>query len=495
LCRQGFPNGHRSKQLEKNKPTKRYGERRGFEKGMQVGFSPELAEHRFGYGLSPQIAAPPSRLAMLAALAGPDHIAQAYPIPDFRTVQDRITHIRRFSAFARENPDTTAGKDAAKTAKRARRALAQDNQTWFATALLRRIETRDGLRERLVAFWGDHFTAQGKNGLLRKTGSAYLEEAVRPHLNADFATLLTACVTHPLMLHYLDQNTSAGPNSRAARRQDRRRGLNENLAREVLELHTLGVDGPYGQGDVRQLAELLTGLAATRNYGFKFRRNMAEPGGETVLGKTYDSAASLAPIRAVLSDLARHPATADHIARKLAVHFISDQPSPDLVAHIRAAYLASDGTLSECYAALLDHPDAWAMPARNIRPPEEFISASLRALAIGPAALDALRPAQLRQMFLIPLRLMGQDWQHPAGPDGWPEADNAWITPQGIAARLEWAVNIPARLRADLPDPRVFVQAVLGPNPPPEVVFAAQAAETRSDAIGLILCSPAFQRR
>lgn len=458
-------------------------------------FTPEMAERRFGYGLSTKIAPPRGVGAMLAGLQGADVMSEVYPIPGFRHIQDQIVFVRRFSRFARKNPDTEAGNAANDKAKAARRDLFHDRQRWMVTALQRRIDTPHAFRERLVAFWADHFTARGKSGLLRAATPAYVEEVVRPHLNGKFADLLLACVTHPLMLHYLDQNTSAGPNSRAAQRPDRRRGLNENLAREVLELHTLGVAGPYDQNDVRELAKLLTGLAGTRDYSFKFRRNMAEPGAETILGQSYGGRPGLAPIHAALNDLATHPATAAHIARKLAVHFVSDTPPPDLISDLRDTFLNSGGDLMQCYATLLHHPKAWTDVAPNIRPPDEFVSAALRALAVQPKVMLALGPAQIRRLLQTPMRLMGQPWQQPAGPDGWPEGDSAWITPQGIAARLEWAVNAPARLVPDLPDPRIFVQDILRPAPPAEVAFAANAAETRADAIGLILCAPAFQRR
>jgi len=176
--------------------------------------------------------------------------------------------------------------------------------------MLRRINTRTAFRERLVAFWADHFTAVGKGGLLRAAAPLYVEEALRSHIAGKFTDLLIFAVTHPLMLHYLDQNTSAGPNSPLAQRRNGPIGLNENLARGVLELHTLGVEGPYDQRDVHELAKLLTGLAATRNYSFKFRQNMTEPGPKTVLGRTYGTEEGMRAIRKVLNDLALHPALA-----------------------------------------------------------------------------------------------------------------------------------------------------------------------------------------
>ncbi|MGC1506019.1 MAG: DUF1800 domain-containing protein [Sulfitobacter sp.] len=458
-------------------------------------FDPFLAEHRFGYGRSPSIAPPEDVGDMLAELQRADHAQAAFPIPPFRVLQDALALRIRFNSYARKNPDTAEGKAAGKKARQIVRDMGRDHSQWFVQTQLRRITTRHGFRERLAAFWADHFTAKGGRGLLRFASPLYVEEAVRPYVTGGFAGLLTACITHPLMLHYLDQNTSAGPNSRVAKRRNRQRGLNENLAREVLELHTLGVDGPYDQSDVRELAKLLTGLSATRHHGFKFRPAMVEPGAKMVLGRTYSAEGGVETIRQALNDLASHPATAAHIARKLAVHFVSDAPSNALVAHISAAYLRSDGNLPECYIALLEHPHAWPSQSTNMRPPDEFISAALRSLEPSAQSLHQMDLRMVREVFLGPLQQMGQAWLAPSGPDGFAENDSAWATPQGISARLDWAVNAPARLVPQLPDPRLFVQAALGEHVPDAVSFAANAAETREVAIGLILAAPAFQRR
>lgn len=458
-------------------------------------FDPFLAEHRFGYGPSPNITPPAGIAEMLSGVQGADEVKNTYPIPPFHVLQEAYALRRRFDSYARKHPETAEGKEAYEKSKEILRDMRRNHGKWFGQMQSRRITTRHGFFERLTAFWADHFTAQGMNGLLRTANPLYVEEAVRPHIAGDFATLLTSCVTHPLMLHYLDQNTSVGPNSRAATRRNRRRGLNENLAREVLELHTLSVDGPYDQADVHELAKLFTGLGATRNFGFKFRPNMVEPGSETVLGKTYSAKGGLATIRAALQDLAHHPATAAHIAQKLAVHFVSDTPPEDLVAHITAVYLRSNGNLPECYAALLEHPAAWHQKPSNMRPPDEFVTATMRTLGVTPQRLQQMDLRGIRDVFFRPLRLMGQPWLTPAGPDGFAEEDAAWVTPQGISARLEWAVRAPVRLITNLPDPREFVHAALGGHVPEALAFAANAAENREVAIGLILASPAFQRR
>lgn len=460
-----------------------------------MGFDPVLAERRFGFGLSSSVPAPQSVADMLAGLVDEDRAQAAFPISSYREFQDDYVLRRRFNTYARENPDTDEGREALEKARDIQRQVRADRAQAFVQWQARRITTTRAFRERLVSFWADHFTARGKGGLLREATPFYVEEAVRPYVSGRFGDLLISCVTHPVMLHYLDQNTSVGPNSVIAQRRQRPLGLNENLAREVLELHTLGVNGPYDQTDVRELAELFTGLAATRDYGFKFRRRLSEPGAETVLGKTYSDKASLATIKEALQDLALHPATAAHVARKLAVHFVSDTPPEPLVSHVTAAYRQSDGDLMQCYQAMLEHPAAWDATAQNIRPPDEFVSATLRALGVPTATMQTLETPVLRDVFFRPLRLMGQPWLAPAGPDGFAEEDEAWATPQGISARLEWGMQAPARLLDALPDPRKFASAALGPDVPERVAFAAKAAETRKVAIGLILASPAFQRR
>ncbi|MCZ4256308.1 DUF1800 domain-containing protein [Sulfitobacter sp. G21635-S1] len=461
-----------------------------------MGFSPHLAERRFGYGASPLVAPPASVAAMLDMLRGEDVMARQFPIPGFRPFQDAHIVKMRFDAFARK--ETTSPEQAAEARKKSD-AIVHDfirqRLRSFGQMQLRRIHGTDSFRERLVAFWADHFTVQGKFSMLKQAVPAYAEEAVRPHVSGRFVDLLTACITHPIMLEYLDQTTSMGPGSKRAQHDGNRRGLNENLARELLELHTLGVGSAYNQADVRQMAELLTGLTRTRDYTFVYRKGWAEPGTETVLGKTYGDRKDMTPIRDALNDLALHPDTARHLATKLAVHFVADTPPEDLVARLTTAYLDSGGDLMALYEALLNDPLAWQMPATNMRPPLEYVSTALRALAVPPDRIQALKPKETRNWFLGPLNVMGQDWQSPSGPDGWPEADGAWVTPQGVAARLEWAMTVPSRLLGDLPEPEAFLRSTLGPDAPEPLKFATAAAETRAVGIGLVLVSPALQRR
>jgi len=431
---------------------------------------------------------------MLAALQAPDQMARRFAIQPF---EDLLPGMRDYRAQsrARKQAKTSAKKEAEATRlKTMRRSMFTQQISALNTTIARAVGAPDGFRERLTTFWADHFTVVGKQPPFIHASPSYVEQAIRPYISGHFADLLKAAVTHPMMLLYLDQVQSTGPGSKAGK--GGKRGLNENLAREVMELHTLGVGGAYSQDDVRQLAELFTGMTARLKDGFLFRPAMAEPGSETILGKSYGGGTpGLNDIHAVLEDLARHPDTARHIARKLAVHFVSDDPDPALIDHVAAAYGASDGALIATYAALLDHPAAWSAQMVKARQPFDYIAAAIRALGVSPDVVAKLSPKLSLNGLSRPMQAMGQQWQRPAGPDGWPEDAAHWITPQGMAARIEWAMKVPSVLQPDLPDPRAFVQTALGARASEQLLFAARAAETRDVGIGLVLVSPDFQRR
>ncbi|MEL7280246.1 MAG: DUF1800 domain-containing protein [Pseudomonadota bacterium] len=456
-------------------------------------FTPDRAAIRFGCGLSPRHPAPGSVEDMLTTLTGPDRAAQEFPIPGMKPVFEMALRERKARHATRPFKGTDQYEAAFEKVKIERRAMREMASVWFGQALMRRAQTPDGFRERLVSFWSDHFTAAGKVLFLKFAPVTYAEEAIRPHVAGRFKDLLRAAVTHPLMLHYLDQAKSVGPQSRVAKRNPKR-GLNENLARELLELHTLGVGGPYTQSDVRQLAELLAGLSFTHVDGFVFAKDQADPGDKTVLGKHYGGRDRLAAIYTVLDDLAAHPATARHIALKLATHFAGDAPDAALVGALERRFLDTGGDLLAVYQVMLEHPASWADGPRNVKQPIDFIGSSLRALDLQPRQMPKKKVAQMRKFFHSPLVMMGQTWGQPAGPDGWPEADEDWITPQRLAARLQWAMATPLRLRRTLPDPRDFVEIALGSEAPEQVRFAARAAESRPEGVGVVLSSAAFQR-
>lgn len=455
-------------------------------------FDPFIAETRFGTGVSPRRKPPASIDHMLVALRGPDVMAKRFPIEGFSTFKERILSYNEARRVERKQAGSAAGRKASEQRKSESQAARAAYDKMFRNALLRRVHTATGLNERLSFFWADHFTARGKSQLVRFATSPYIEEAIRPHIAGKFEDMLIAAITHPLMLYFLNQNASVGPNSRVGKQ--RGLGLNENLAREALELHTLGVDGPYSQQDVRQLAELFTGLTVDRDIEFFFRKQTAEPGAEQVLGKVYGPETDLSHVHAVLRDLARHPATARHISRKLARHFIADAPDTELVTHMTGRYLETDGSLFDVYAAMLSHPASWQAKAQNVKAPIDFVSSAMRALNINAPMLTTLDQRTTRAALMAPMELMGQPWEQPLGPDGWPEGNEHWINPQFMAARVSWALSAPQAILPKLPDPRDFARKILGPVLTPEVAFAAEAAENRWEGIALVLVSPAFQR-
>jgi uncharacterized protein (DUF1800 family) len=447
--------------------------------------TPTLAAIRFGYGLPLGPDTPADADQMLALLAGPDRAVDDWP----SVTMAEVFPVWQVAAAARR---AARESEEAKRAFRAELRRVQDQgRTALRAGMARAITSPDPFRERLVRFWADHFTTEAKFRHDAALTDAMVEEAIRPHVAGRFADMLRGVTMHPAMLLYLDQVRSVGPGSKVGQRRDE--GLNENLARELMELHTLGVGGSYRQDDVRQAAELLTGLTATPQDGFHFNPDMAEPGPETVLGVHYDGA-ELAPINALLDDLAVHPDTAHHLARKIAVHFIADDPDGDMVTAMAEAYLAADGELLPLYRAMLGHPAAWAPALQKARQPYDFLVAAFRALGVTGEAMMRLSRKKMSLRIMNPLRAMGQDWGKPGGPDGWEEAAAAWINPQGMAARITWAMTIPADI-GPLPDPREMVAQVLGDRASERLIWAVSASEDPREGVGLILAAPEFNRR
>jgi uncharacterized protein (DUF1800 family) len=430
----------------------------------------EMRAIRFGYGLPVADIAPPT---------GPDRAVTTWP----------GTALTELGPILMDYREAKKAKDEAaiRAGHRAADALTlRGVKAIFARA----VGSDDPYRERLVAFWADHFTVAPKTRMERPLPAILIDEAIRPHVGGRFADMLRAVVTHPAMLVYLNQEASFGPGSPKGKRQSK--GLNENLARELLELHTLGVGAGYSQADVRELAELLTGLAVAPDRGFVFDKRRAEPGAEVVLGVTYRGD-GLEPVLRALDDLAVRPETARHIARKLAVHFVADEPDADLVEALEAVFVETGGDLAAVSAALLAHP--LAVQGTKARQPFDLMVAGFRALGVTPDMIVALEMKPFKRLILDPLAAMGQPFQQAPGPDGWPEAEADWITPQGLAARIDWAMQAPERLVRPLPDPRAFLQVALGARAGKTLIWAVGAAESARDGVGLVLASPEFNRR
>lgn len=435
---------------------------------------------RFGFGIKPGEARFLGTL--LQQLAGADPLDDELPYDDTATRFAELQKLRDLRQSMGGN-----GEQFKKAQRRLRRLAAVDAMR----VLARKVQNPRGFRERLFAFWLDHFTVSPTRANEDYMLGAYMEDAIRPHIAGKFATLLKSAITHPSMLFYLDQTASTGPNSVVGRRQGK--GLNENLAREVLELHTLGVGGPYSQDDVRQFAELLTGLGLGPE-GMRFSRNRAEPGIEEILGHRYGGArAEIEHIYEFLDDLAMNPATATHLARKLVVHFIGPAPLPELVESMASAYVQSGGELTALYRELLASPASKTADFRKVRPPLEYVATVLRALDFDARSIASANANETRKLAQA-LTAMGQRPFKPSGPDGWPEAADSWITPPQLAARIEWAGHL-ARTYADDRDPRALLHAVLGDTAPDDLSFAVSGAETKWEGVALLLVSPSLMRR
>jgi uncharacterized protein (DUF1800 family) len=341
-----------------------------------------------------------------------------------------------------------------------------------------------GFVERLVWFWSNHFCVSAD--VVTNMAPGYEREAIRTNVLGRFADMLLAAESHPAMLVYLDNFRSIGPMSVAG--LVNKTGLNENLARETLELHTLGVRTVYTQDDVTRFAKVITGwtilsMANNPEHGneFVFNARLHEPGPQTVIGNTY-AQDGVEQGRAVLADLAHHPATAAHIARKLARHFTADDPPPALVERLTERFLDTDGDLKELAKALVEAPETWDERRQKLKRPSEWLIAAARALGSAPEP----RRAMDGQAYL------GERLWRPVAPQGFPDVQSAWI--DGLSQRLDIANRIAERVAART-EPADFVETALGPLASADTRATIARAESRQQALTLALMAPEFQRR
>lgn len=348
------------------------------------------------------------------------------------------------------------------------------------------VRSKTPFAERLVHFWSNHFTVSAKRPILAGLAGAYERETIRPHINGRFTHMLQAVVHHPAMILYLDNVLSIGPNSAIGQRAEK--GMNENLAREILELHTMGVDGGYTQADVIALARMLTGWSisrpnnAARPGRFRFYGRAHEPGSHTLLGRIYPDD-GVRQAESALNDIARHPATVRHLSTKLVRHFTADSPDERDIDHIAAVWDKTDGNLLKVSAALLELPSAW-QPLTKLKTPNELLVSSLRASGEN----------RVRPWVIGALSLLGQaPWSAPS-PQGWADNAQSWLGAAQVMRRIEFAS---AWLeRANLArSPLQLAEDSLGPFLDNDVRQAIGNAETREQAMTVAMTSPAFQRR
>lgn len=404
-------------------------------------------------------------------------------------------------AMANGEPPRDETAQAAFDARRdSRRDLVQDTAREFLARAQLGATTDAGFAERWTLFWANAFTASAAKFQAAVFIGPYEREAIRPHVFGRFEELALAAESHPAMLLYLDQAQSVGPNSPAGER--RQAGLNENLAREILELHTVGAEGGYTQADVTEFARALTGWSLPRRArgagrgrraamragqpgenGFSFLPVVHEPGERTVMGRRYP-AGGVEQGRAILADLANRPETARRLARRIAAHFVADAPSPALVGALEQAWTRSRGDLTVVARTLATHPDSWAPEARKVKTPYEFVISAHRAMGTRPQ-----RAPQLQQV----LTAMGQPaWAAPS-PEGWPDTAADWAGPDALVKRLNWAKTVGDLMSAA--DAVTLAGDALGARMGERSRQFIARAESRSEAVTLFLMSPEFQRR
>jgi uncharacterized protein (DUF1800 family) len=360
--------------------------------------------------------------------------------------------------------------------------------------------------ERLTQFWTNHFAVSIDKIAVLGLAGAMEREAIRPRVTGHFSDLLLAVEQHPAMLLYLDNHASIGPHSKVAQlasrrgRNNRKLDINENLAREILELHTLGVDGGYTQADVTTFAQAISGWSIggqdmSRRLArlgvdegtpgvFLFREVFHEPGAKRLLGKTY-SDDGLKQGESILRDLAISPRTARHVCTKLARHFVADDPPPAVVERLTKAWLESRGNLPTVYAALIAAPESWAQPLAKFKTPSDYIYSSYRALGI---------PIRDGRRALQPFEALGQRNLMPGSPAGWPDTSADWDGSSALLKRIAWA-DVVAQRMGDARNARELAPRLLGATLSGETATAIARAESGAQALTLLLASPEFMRR
>jgi uncharacterized protein (DUF1800 family) len=406
---------------------------------------------------------------------------------------------------AQPAPDARAQAAAARQ-QQVGRVVRDDIASDFTARARLAASTDAAFRERWANFWANHFTVSATKQITATVIGPFEAEAIRPHVFGRFLDLLDAVETHPAMLTYLDQIQSVGPNSQLAefaRRGgprgvgrgflqpavQRTVGLNENLAREIMELHTVGVDGGYTQADVTEFARAMTGLSIGRpqdgDYGAPvFRVPAHEPGARRIMGVSYAPGGKEQTAQ-ILADLAAKPHTARFICTKIARHFVADDPPPALVARLESAWQGSGGDLARVAEALVDAPEAWDPRPAKFKTPYEFIVSSHRAAGTQPMGFQQLGPI---------LSSLGQRPFSAPSPKGWPEDAQAWAAPDAIVKRMQFAQGFSQTAVGDR-DPKAMATQALGARLSPETARAVARAESRPEAFALLLMSPEFQRR
>ena len=461
-----------------------------------------IALNRFGLGARPDDAPPSDPKRWLTDQfdrfeVRPDGYVM---LPDAGQVvesyRDQLQAIRRQARQDGDKPDKDQLKAMRKDFGKQARQL---YQAGIAARTDSALATGAPFVERLVHFWSNHFCISVDNPQLLAFAPSFERDAIRPHVLGKFKDMLFAVEQHPAMLIYLNQVTSVGPDSPLAERVEarnpnRKLGINENLGRETMELHTLGVRSGYTQADVTEYSRALTGWTiggfgpGQKNDGnpddFAFRPQLHEPGPRTIMGKRYDQPGER-QAAAILADFARSPHTADHIAAKLARHFAGDTPPPALVARLSESFRKSGGDLPTVYRTLIASPEPWVPQPLKFKTPWEWTISALRGT--GRRDIGRMRVAGI-------FNQLGQPVWRPGAPAGWDDIAASWAAPDALLRRVDIAPRLVSQV-ADQLDARKVGPAILPGSLSPATGEQVARAESPTSALALLMVSPDFLRR
>jgi uncharacterized protein (DUF1800 family) len=475
----------------------------------QKSLSAAIAANRFGLGARPgelEVIERDARAWLSKQLAGrPPRLTDAALEPSSRILRQALELRRELADARRERKQGAASEETIAAALKLRNIYAPAYLEEIYARLSHAVTTDRPFLERLTQFWTNHFAVSVDKIAVLGLAGAMEREAIRPRVLGRFSELLIAVEQHPAMILYLDNQASMGPHSRAAQLLARRGGgarkadINENLAREILELHTLGVNGGYSEDDVTTFAQALSGwsiggepqgrrLARLADGGtpgeFHFREAFHEPGARKLLGKSYRDA-GLGQGVEILEDLALRPETARHVSTKLARHFVADNPPPALVERLARTWLDSGGALSRVYEVLVDSPEGWAEPLSKFKTPADYIHSSHRALDL---------PLREKRRAVQTFEALGQRSLMPGSPAGWPDTSADWDGSSAVLKRIAWA-DAMAQRTGDLRSARELAPRILGATLSDETAKAVARAESAAQAMTLLLASPEFMRR
>ncbi len=424
------------------------------------------AFNRFGLGGRPDDAIPPDPIAWLnGQLTGTDPLAYASP-----TTANGLGLVATLNAAPAHTPQRTAAQTAVN------KRFSNEQQA----SLIASISTATPFRERLVRFWANHFAILGSASSVTQTCSgSFVREAIRPYVTDTFVNMLLAVMQHPAMLSSLNNDVSIGPQSQRGLATGA--GINENLARETLELFTVGLAAGYTQADVDALAYMLTGWTISYTgptQGFIVSADLHQPGAQTMLGQAYPG--TLFDAYEALTYLGTHPLTYAHIATKLVEHFCSDTPDPNDVAAVVTALSNSGGSLSAAYAAIIGLTSPW-MPQTKFRNPQDFALAAYRSVAANPATVAS------------DVASLGQAVWQPTFPNGYSDLGADWASPAQMMLRTNWINLICARFGNV--DPNATANTALGALINPATTAMLGRVTKTHDKLTILFCSPDFQRR